>query len=400
MIGHPVEIEVVRRDRGVGHPLDLGGQVLRQRGVLRPLGRRVLHEFAGPVRGGHHVAADRLGQRLEQRGDQLVAQPGHLPVESVRLHPGEQGERDLHGDAVVLGARLEPVARAEALVALLPRGGKSSSTRSSTGPSWRSSTRSAVVMVSRSGVSARACLPPALEAALIRHVRRDAALVELEHRLVVDEDVAAARALLDLVELAGAARGCARSNAVRRLSSRPMSQSPSTSAWRRNSSRASAGRCGRAARAGSGRSARRTASPSRRRRPTPWLLLPVRLAVAALGEVAGERLGPGRVDRGDRAGEQAAGLDQLGAITAAGCFLRSAEPGKIANRDLPGAEVVAALLPALRLRSPSAADVVDPDAARAARRGATGGCRRGVEPPPAGRRRSARAAWPAASSCR
>ena len=41
-------------------------------------------------------------------------------------------------------------------------------------------------------------------------------------------------------------------------------------------------------------------------------LRPVRLAQLALGEVAGERLRPRRVDRGDGAGEQPRGLDELG----------------------------------------------------------------------------------------
>ena len=63
-----------------------------------------------------------LGQRPDQAGDQLLAQPGHVPGEVVGLDPVEGGDRDLDGEAVVGGARLEVVADREGqpLLAAVP----------------------------------------------------------------------------------------------------------------------------------------------------------------------------------------------------------------------------------------------------------------------------------------
>ena len=57
-------------------------------------------------------------------------------------------------------------------------------------------------------------------------------------------------------------------------------------------------------------------------------LRPVRLAQLALGEVAGERLSPGRVDRGDGAREQPRGLDELGRHDRRGGLLAQSGAGE------------------------------------------------------------------------
>jgi hypothetical protein len=119
-------VEVGLGDRHVGHALDGPGEGGAER--LRRLGRGVVGQFdddlLGPVGRRHHVLADLLRQRLDERGDELFAQPRHLPVEPVGAQPREQGERDRDRDAVVIGAGLEAVRERERLVALLPGAGE------------------------------------------------------------------------------------------------------------------------------------------------------------------------------------------------------------------------------------------------------------------------------------
>ena len=90
-----------------------------------------------------------LGQRADQRGDQLLAQRRHLPGELVAAEPGEHVDRHVHGDAVVVGAGLEAVGQRQRQIAGLPGvrlvGVGASSVRS----------RSSRVNVSRSGVRCR-----------------------------------------------------------------------------------------------------------------------------------------------------------------------------------------------------------------------------------------------------
>ena len=51
-------------------------------GTVGQLGR----DLRGPFGRGHDLAAEHLRQRAQQRGDELVAQAGHLPVEPVGAH--------------------------------------------------------------------------------------------------------------------------------------------------------------------------------------------------------------------------------------------------------------------------------------------------------------------------
>ena len=80
--------QVQRRRRGRGHRLQLASHILRQ--------------------------------RLHQRCDQLGAEPGDVPVEALLAHPVQDGERDVDGDAVVDGARVEPVRHRQDQVVLAP----------------------------------------------------------------------------------------------------------------------------------------------------------------------------------------------------------------------------------------------------------------------------------------
>ena len=89
--------------------------------------------------------------------------------------------------------------------------------------------------VEQVGVAPALVAPPAVEVRARDDVRRDPRVEEVEQRLVVDEDVAPARAVLERLDLLEQRRGCAATNACR------VSQSPSTSALRMNSSRDSSG---------------------------------------------------------------------------------------------------------------------------------------------------------------
>ena len=74
----------------------------------------------GVVRGGHEVHPQLLGQRPDQRGDQLVAQARHLPGERGRLDLVQRRHRYVDRHPVARRTRLELVAQRQGEVALAP----------------------------------------------------------------------------------------------------------------------------------------------------------------------------------------------------------------------------------------------------------------------------------------
>ncbi len=111
-VGHPqvrgqlVGVEGVERHQHAGAPLQLALQADQQRLLTR---LQMRQNLAGGVGHRHEGAAQVLGQRADQRGDELLAQRRHLPRELVATEAGEHGDGDVHGDAVVLGPGLEAV---------------------------------------------------------------------------------------------------------------------------------------------------------------------------------------------------------------------------------------------------------------------------------------------------
>ena len=96
MVGDTFQVEVGGLDAFTGHAGEFGGQGL---GRTRPRGpghlgrgRRCRHR--------HEVAAQRFGQGADQRGDQLVAQTGDLPVETGVVDLVEVFDGDVRGHAV------------------------------------------------------------------------------------------------------------------------------------------------------------------------------------------------------------------------------------------------------------------------------------------------------------
>ena len=299
--GDAVELDVGGRDGRVRQPLDDRGDGGGERLVGRLI-RQLCRDLHRPVVRRDDLSTDGLRERLDDGGDELGAEARHLPVEAVRAHPGEQGQRDDGRDAVVDGARLEAVPQREALVVLPPArrvGRLVDLGRVLRGESLRRHREQV------GGVGARAP-PPSLEAPRRIHVGGYALLVELEDGLVVEQDVAAPRAFLELLEL-GAELAV---GAVEGLLGVPLALHERVP----DEELAGVGLVD----AGELHPAPRDDRNAVQRHllvgdDSALRLLPVRFAVAALQQVSGERLRPRRVDGGVHAAEEAAGLDELGA---------------------------------------------------------------------------------------
>ena len=83
--------------------------------IHAPAGRVAVGQRGlGVVRRGDEVPAGGLGQRLQQGGGEVLAQPGHLPVEPDVDDLVEHVDRDVHGHAVGLRAGLELVGHRQA----------------------------------------------------------------------------------------------------------------------------------------------------------------------------------------------------------------------------------------------------------------------------------------------
>ena len=141
---------------------------------LRALTGELLGELRRPVRGRHDVPPDRLGQRPQQPGDELVAHAGHLPVEAVRAAAarGARAARPPSRRRRRLPARTGTRARAPGRPAASARGSRRSSPRDA------SSTRSASRHVEQPRSAGRGIPPPCLERSGVEHVTRDAGVVE------------------------------------------------------------------------------------------------------------------------------------------------------------------------------------------------------------------------------
>ena len=344
---HALDVEVARVDGGEREapdrlPEDRGERLTvgPALGAVGQLGRDLRRPFGGR----HDLPAQHLRQRAQHRRDELVAQARHLPVEPGRSEPGEQHEGHLHGHAVVVGARLEPVAQREGLVALPPAVGEPVVLH-----------RLVVVAdeVGRphreqlGGRAVRAA-PPAFERARVRDVGRHSRLVEGDDRFVAREDVAAAGALLDLAEFA--AQGAVRAHE----GEEPLVEAGRVPVLVDEGVPDEELACERRV------DPRELDAPLRDdrhaeqgdllvgdRRTLP--AFPAGFAVAALGERAGELLGPGGVDRGVRAGEQAAGLDEFGAHQRRRRLLRERRPREHDEPRVAGADELGLRTAALAL---------------------------------------------------
>ena len=198
MVGHPVPLDVIGAHAHQSAP----GQLLRQRLAdrHRPDRAALLHtRESGPcvVRSGHEVAADVLGQRLDQGRDQLLVHAGNQPVEAVLGDLVEHLHRQVHGHPVGVRAGLELVGQRERQLALRPL------RREVVGAHrLRALTDQQLLGEGQQvRVLAPGLLPPGVEVRPGDHLGRDPLVVELEERLVVGEDAAPPGPRLELREL-------------------------------------------------------------------------------------------------------------------------------------------------------------------------------------------------------
>ena len=201
MRGHSLVVEVGGGDQLIGERLDTTGEgfLERARGQaavrLRPLVDELGPEFLRPVSCRHHVTTDRLGESAQQTGHKLGTQAGNLPVEAAIFDLGEQGQGHDDAHTVVVGARFETICETEHLITLRPPRRELALIRALLVVDQVALAHHEQLRRGRHGLA-----PPALERAHIENLGGDAFVVETEHGLVAREDVAAALALLQLLE--------------------------------------------------------------------------------------------------------------------------------------------------------------------------------------------------------
>ena len=175
-----------------------------------PAGHRG-QEGPGPVGRRHEADPEVLRQAPDQGGDQLLAQARDVPGEVVVGDPVEGRDRHVDGQAVVLGAGLEVVADREGqsgVVAAPP------DLRVVLGADLvgRRVGEHLRVEGEQLGVGPPSLLPPRVEVHAADDVGADPGVVEVEQRVLVHDDVAAAGAVLELLGLLEQLRGsCGRS---------------------------------------------------------------------------------------------------------------------------------------------------------------------------------------------
>ena len=309
--GDALEVEIVCRDGLVGHALDACCEGCPKGGrresavILRAFAGKICREPSRPVGSGHDVTPDGLGQCPDEGGDQLVAQSRYLPVESGIAQPREQRHRYHSIDSIVGCTRLEAVAERKYLIALCPPGGVLVAARRS-----RALGEVGLAHVEQARCAVRGLTPPGLERADVEDLARDPRVVEREHRLITGQDVAATLPLLELLQAPPHVRvtPVEGSEALVEVRGIPFAL------HERVADEELA--CERPIEAGQLHAALRDdlypeqghllVRGCRTRRSRP-----VRLAQLTVGELAGELLGPGWVDRCDRSGEQARGFDEF-----------------------------------------------------------------------------------------
>ena len=172
-----------------------GGELVDQ--VLPGRGIRLGQSGSRVVRRGHEVLAGGLGQGLDQGGRQLLAHPGHEPVEALVAHLVEDLDGDVAGDAVGVRARLELVGQPQLQLALTPglRVVGADGRVGALGDDHVLGEGQQVRRLVPRGLPPRVEVPPGHDGL------GDAGVVEREQLVVVDQDVAAPRALLQLGDL-------------------------------------------------------------------------------------------------------------------------------------------------------------------------------------------------------
>ena len=323
----------LRRPRVVGHHhAGTPRQRMTER-VEQPALPRLqrLEHGAGGVGHGHERGAQVLGQAADERGDHLLAAAGHLPEEVLGVHLRQQRDRQLDGHAVVAVPGLEGVLEGKLGVEGAER------------PAPREGLVEVVARLAheepaRIGQQVRrfspSALPPPVERPAVADARRQPLVEELDEHLVVDEQVATPHPVLELGDLRHQLGVVAR-EAVMGVPLAGHQRVPDEQVARDHRVDAAV-----------------LHTPTHHQRHAVQrdplvgdhaapLLRPARLGVAALHEVAGDRLDRLGVDPGGHAPEQPRGLHELGGHGERRRLARQRRPGVDRPARTTGAEVVA-----------------------------------------------------------
>ena len=106
------------------HQCERAGQIVGGRIKIR---FQRAESLASHIGGGHKILAHRLGQRADQRGEQLVAQPRNQPAEPRRIQLVEEDHRNLQAHPITFpggGRRVVLVAQRQLDIAVVPGGGE------------------------------------------------------------------------------------------------------------------------------------------------------------------------------------------------------------------------------------------------------------------------------------
>ncbi len=271
-------------------------------GEQRPVGRCHRRQYpSGVVRRRDEGASYLFGQRSQQRCHQFLAQARYLPVEAVGAHLVEHGQRDAHGHAVRLRARFELVGQRQAEVVILPGIG----VVALVDPGRVSLDQHGRGEGEQVGFGLPGLLPPAVEVAAGDHLGGDPLVVEVEQRLVVDQDVAAPRPVFQLLDVVEQFPVGVEEPVVGLPVALDQGMADEQVPAQRRVDRAVGHRAGR----DQGHPVERHLLERHHRAPA---LLPVRFAVGAGDQVGRERLRPLRLDACERASPQPGRLDELG----------------------------------------------------------------------------------------
>ena len=190
---HPRPVPLLGGDVDTGHLMQ---------GVRKLIGEKTisgvdqLQSGVGAIRHGDEVATGCLWQRLHQRNHQVLAQSRHLPVESVIVDLVEDIEGDMDRDTVGSRSRLELIGQRQADAVLGPR-------------LWVVVGADRIGIVTdqevlgegqQIGLLPTGLLPPGVKVLAGHDIGRQPRVVEVDQRLVVDQDVSSPRPGLELGE--------------------------------------------------------------------------------------------------------------------------------------------------------------------------------------------------------
>ena len=193
MIGHLIPLPGFAVDGHAGHLTQLALQRIEQRQLKR---RRPAKKRFRIVGSRDEIAPYRLRQRFYQRDNQLATQTRDLPFKPGLLYLVEQRQRNMHRYAIGIGARFKLIAKTQLEVALMPEIRVVQFT-DLLRPLFN---QHALFKIEQVWRFAAGLLPPLIKVASGDDIVANALVVKLEQRLVIHQDVAAARLMLQLFD--------------------------------------------------------------------------------------------------------------------------------------------------------------------------------------------------------